>query len=990
MELEDLKYSPVIYKNLMQKRIYKVLIVCSSYDAFIIEEDGRIDEQIFNEYVALNLRYPPEFIVVHSAKAAFKELEKGDIDLIITMPSMRGMDIFEFAEKSKEHYKTIPIVMLTPFSRDISLRVQKENLKNIDFIFSWLGDTDIMLAIIKHVEDMLNAENDISYGVQVILLVEDSVRYYSSFLSIMYRIVFEHTKDLEVETLNEHQKMLRKRGRPKILMAHTYEDAIRYFEKYQNNILGIISDVGFPINGKRNKDAGILFTNYVLDKNYHIPILLQSSEKYNKQRAKELGVGFLDKFSLQLGHQLRCFMRDFLAFGDFIFINPVTKTEIMRSPDLKSLKDAIYKVSDNSLRYHLVRNHISKWLNTRALFGLGKFLEQYSVEEFLNLNQIRDFVSQAIDKYRKQESSGVIAEFNDKTYDKFVKFARIGDGMIGGKARGLAFLDAIIEKHKDLFKFQNIEVNVPKTVVLTTAVFDRFMTINNLFDFAMSNVSDKEIFSRFINSEFPPEFLPDIKIFLKVIEKPIAVRSSSLLEDSQYQPFAGVYSTYMVPYYKCEFKTTLELLIKAIKGVYASVYFNESKAYMAATHNVIDEEKMAVVLQEICGTEHNNRYYPIISGVAKSVNFYPIGSEKTEDGIVDIAFGLGKQIVEGEPTLHFSPASPEKILQLTDPQTALQQTQKSFYAIDITQKEFTEETDDTFNLIKYRIADAEQDETIDFVSSKYDFTTDTLNDGIHYKGKKVLTFNNILKYKKFPLVDLLNTVLRVGRREMGNPVEIEFALDFDFKKSEIVHFKLLQIRPVVTNKESLKIDLSSFNQYETIIFSPNAMGNFTVKDVYDIVYVKPETFDATYNPQIAEIIGNLNEKFLKEKKNYYLIGPGRWGSRDRWLGIPVKWAQISAARIIVEASLDDYRIEPSQGTHFFHNLTSFSVGYYTVNPFMENNFYNTEFLNSQNAVYEDKFIRHIRFEQPIIAQIDGKKMIGVIFLPNKEESFSRD
>lgn len=980
MNYEPLKYSPKVYKTLMQNRIYKVLLVCSSYDAYIIEEDGRIDEQIFNEYVSLNLRYPPYFEIVHSAKSAFKKLQNGDIDLIISMLSIRGMDLFEFAKKVKQEYEEIPLVILTPFSRDISLRVQTENLKHIDYLFSWLGDADIMLAIIKQVEDLQNAEHDISQGVQAILLVEDSVRYYSSFLSIMYRLIFEHTKDLEVETLNEHQKMLRKRGRPKILHATNYETAIEFFEKYQNNLLGVITDVRFPINGTRDKAAGIKLSKYILEKNFHVPILLQSSESVNKQYANELGIGFLNKNSPKFLHHLRTFMRKYLAFGDFIFVNPITKTELMTVPDLKSLKKVIYKISDNSFRYHIVRNHISKWLNARALFGLGSFLEQYSVDEFINLNSIRDFVSAAIDQYRKQESRGVIAQFNEQTYDVYVKFARIGDAMIGGKARGLSFLDQIIAKHSQLFQFENIDVSVPKTVVLTTSVFDKFMKENNLFEFALSDVEDEEILEKFMDARFPKEHVRDLRKFLEVVQRPIAVRSSSLLEDSQYQPFAGVYSTYMIPFID-DINITLKMIIKAIKGVYASVYFKESKAYMLATHNVIDEEKMGVVLQEICGTKYGDKFYPKISGVGRSINFYPIGSEKTEDGIVDLAFGLGKQIVEGEPTLHFSPGAPDKILQLTDPKTALQQTQKSFYAIDMTKTDFEPSTDDSITLKKFRTREAEKDGTLDVVASVYDFTTDTLNDGTHYSGKKVITFNNILKYNKFPLVEVIKTVLRIGKREMGSPVEIEFAVDFDFKKSKEVNFKLLQIRPIVANNETVNEDLSKIDKEKSIIISKNAMGNGVINDVHDFVYVKPENFDSTFNPEMAEIIGKLNEKFVEEQKNYFLIGPGRWGSRDRWLGIPVKWSQISATRIIIESGLEDYRIEPSQGTHFFHNLTSFSVGYFTINPFIDDGYYNLEFLNKQEAVYEDEYIRHVRFEKPMVAKIDGKRRLAVVLKP---------
>ncbi len=972
-----------VYKHLMQRRIHKVLLVCSSYDAFILEEDGRIEEQIFNEYVSLNLRYPPFFVRVSTAKKALDEIKKGDVNLIIAMPSIRDIDLFEFANKIKNEFFWIPLVILTPFSRDISLRLANENTEKIDYVFSWLGNTDIMLAIIKLVEDNLNAEHDIEKGVQAILLVENSVRYYSSFIPIMYRMIFEHNIDLESETLNEHQKMLRKRGRPKILLANTYEEAIFIFEKFKNNILGVISDVGYKRNGKKDKYAGIKLSKYIKKSYKHIPILLQSSEISNSVYANKLEVGFLHKNSPNLLHKLRNFMKNYLAFGDFIFINPTTKTELMRAPDLKTLQEIIYKVPHFSIKYHLSRNHLSRWLKSRALFGLGRYLGRYSLAEFKNVSEIQDFISNSIKNFRKQESSGVIAKFNYLTYDEYVSFARIGEGMIGGKARGLAFLDMIISKHQILRSFENVRITIPRTVVLATSVFDEFMETNNLFEYALDeNRTDNEILEAFINAQFPKTYRKELISFLKIIDKPIAIRSSSLLEDSHYQPFAGIYSTYMVPYTN-DMEKTLNLLIKGIKSVYASVYYEESRRYMHVTHNMIDEEKMAVVMQEICGNTYNEKFYPKISGVGRSINFYPIGSENNEDGIVNIAFGLGKQIVEGETTLRFSPSTPDKILQLNDPQTALKQTQKHFYALDLTKDDFEPSTDDAVTLKKFRIKEAEKDKSIDFLCSIYDFHTDTIKDGTFYEGKKILTFNNILKYKKIHLAEILKTVLKIGQKEMGNAIEIEFALNYNFKRSKEVAFNLLQIRPIVENKESVDLDKKSLKPEDAVIISEQALGNGLIEDVYDIVYVKPETFDSTFNPKIADIISGLNEKFIDQGKNYILIGPGRWGSRDRWLGIPVKWTQISAARVIIEAGLENYRIEPSQGTHFFHNLTAFRVGYFTINSYINDGFYDTDFLNKQKPVYEDEHVRHVRFDKPLITKIDGKKRLAIIQKPKK-------
>ncbi|MBN2663294.1 MAG: phosphoenolpyruvate synthase [Bacteroidales bacterium] len=972
-----------VHKDLMQKRIHKILIICSSYDAFILEEDGRIDEQIFNEYVSLNLRYPPFFVRVPSAKRAYEEISKGDVNLIIAMPSITDSDLFDFSKKIKNEFFWIPFVILTPFSRDISLRLASENLIHIDYIFSWLGNTDIMLAIIKLVEDKLNAEADIEKGVQAILLVEDSIRYYSSFLPTMYRMIFKHHIDMEYETLNEHQKMLRKRGRPKVLLARTYEEAQYLFEKYKSNILGVISDVGYPKDGVRDKHAGLKLTQFIKSHKAHIPIVLQSSEKENRIWADKFEIGFLHKNSPNLLHRLRNFMKNYLAFGDFIFINPTTKTELMRAPDLKTLQHIIYKVPDFSLKYHLSRNHLSRWLKTRALFSLGAYLADFSIDQFENLGEIQEFIASSIKSFRKQESSGVIAKFNCNTYDEYVSFARIGEGMIGGKARGLAFLDLIISKHKILNSFENVKISIPQTVILATSIFDEFMEQNNLFEYAISEHTDKEIVDAFINAQFPAHHKKALISFIKIVNRPIAIRSSSLLEDSHYQPFAGVYSTYMVPCTK-NIDETLSLLIKGIKSVYASVYYHGSKTYMQATQNMIDEEKMAIVLQEICGETHNNKFYPIISGVARSVNFYPVASEKTEDGIANIAFGLGKQIVEGEANLRFSPGAPDKTIQLANPQLALKQTQKHFYALDMSKTDFIPSTDDAVTLKRFRIKEAEKDNTLNLIASTYDFNTDSLNDGEHYTGKKVITFNNILKYKKIPLANILQTILKIGQKKMGHAIEIEFALNFDFKKSDQVCFKLLQIRPIVENIESVNIDDEDLKNPNNLIVSNRALGNGKIDDVNDLIYVKPETFDPSNNLKIAEIISKLNDNFVANKSNYILVGPGRWGSSDRWLGIPVKWTQISAARIIIESGLDDYRIEPSQGTHFFQNLTAFRVGYFTINPYIDDGLYDIEFLNNQPAIYEDEFVRHVRFNSPMIVKIDGKKRIGIIEKPNLE------
>lgn len=980
-----------IYNKLLQKRIYKILIVCSSYDYFMLEQDGRIDEHIFNEYVALNLKHAPFFIQVDSSEKTFEILKSDDIDLVIVMPSIEDMDLFEFAKKIKVKYHSIPVVVLSPVSRQINIKITEEEDFGIDYIFTWLGDSDLLFAIIKLVEDKINAENDIPLGTQAILLVEDSKRYYSSYLAMLYKLILEQTKFIGENSLNENQMMLRKRGRPKILLARTYEEAKDYFDKYYDNIIGVISDLKFPRNKIKDKLSGYDLLKYIKSKNLYIPLILQLSEPQNKKYAKDLKVGFFDKNEPDLLLKLKSFLKRYLGFGPFIFIDPETKKEIAKTRNFKEIQKVIFEIPDNSLIYHLERNHLSRWLNTRALFSLGNYLKKFTIEGFKNLNDIRNFIDSKINDYRIEETKGIISEFKPETYDEYVNFARIGKGMIGGKARGIAFLDKLINK-EDFTKLKNVNISIPRTVALTNNIFDKFMTQNELYDFALNEKhSDEEILKKFIEAKFPKKYIKHLQKFIETSNRHLAVRSSSLLEDSNFQPFAGVYSTYMIPNFN-SVKSTLSLLLKTIKAVYASVYYKNSKAYMEVTENIIEEERMGVVIQEICGEQHNDRFYPIISGVARSINLYPVANEKPEDGIVNIAFGLGKQIVEGEISLRFSPKNSEKILQLSDVKTALRLTQKHFYALKLNESKFDITVDDSFTLQKFSLKDAEKDGTLSYIASTYDISTGNLYDGKHYQGLKVITFNNILKHKMFPLAEIISKILNIGKKAMNNEVEIEFAVNFNFAKPKIAEFKLLQIRPIAVEKENFHINIEKIKQEETILISELALGNDIIKDVQDIIYVKPHKFDSKNNPKIAESIGKINEKFRKQQKHYFLIGPGRWGSRDKWLGIPVVWSQISKARIIVEAGLDNYRIEPSQGTHFFHNLTSFNIGYFTINPYIKDGFYDTDFLDSQKAVYEDEFIKHIKFEKPLVAVIDGKERKGIVFKPGfhpftKDEDF---
>lgn len=978
-------YHDTSFDTLMKKRIYHVLLISSAYDAFILEEDGRIDEQIFNEYVSLNLRYPPQFIQVTNEEKAFEELEEGDIDLVVTMLSAEDEDTFGIAKKIKSKYDDIPIVVLTPFSRKVSINLDKEDLGAIDFVFSWLGNADLLLAIIKLIEDKMNAEHDVNeVGVQTIILVEDSVRFYSSYLPHIYKIIFKQSQQFMMEGLNEHQQMMRMRGRPKILLARNYEEALGLFEKYKNNLLGIISDISYERAGRVDKEAGLRLVRKVKSVDPLMPILLQSSDGYQDVKAKELKVGFINKQSKTISIELKNFITEFFAFGDFVFIDPDTGKEVERARDLKTLQRKIDKIPEKSLHYHLARNHISKWLRARALFPLAERFKDVTLDDFDSLDEVKDYLFDSIGNYRLTKARGVIAEFRRDSFDEYLSLSRIGEGSLGGKARGLAFLDSMIKRNYLYDKWFGVRITIPKTVVLGTDIFDQFMEENNLYKVAMSDLPDNEILKKFLEASLPFRIKEDLYTLISFLKNPLAVRSSSLLEDSYYQPFAGIYSTYMIPNLESDERRMLDMLSEAIKSVYASAYYKDSKAYMTATSNVIDEEKMAIVLQEVVGKRYHNRFYPTFSGVARSINFYPIEPEKSEDGIANIAFGLGKYIVDGGMTLRFSPKYPKKVLQTSTPELALRETQRHFIALDLMADSFKPCIDDAINLLDLRLKEAEDDRSLRFVASTYDYHSKMLRDGIQKEGKKLVTFSAILNHGLFPLAEILQEVLETGQREMGKPIEIEFAVEMSHAKDAPHTFHLLQIRPIVDNDETMDVDIDHIKVKDTIMTCESALGNGYVDDICNLVYVKPGSFDSSRTPEIAELIGKLNEEFIAKKENYILVGPGRWGSADPHLGIPVKWPQISAARLIVESGLENYRIEPSQGTHFFQNLTSFRVGYFTINPFIKDGTYDIDFLARQNAVYEDEFIRYIRFENPISIAIDGKKNRGVVLKPNSE------
>ena len=837
----------------------------------------------------------------------------------------------------------------------------------------------------------MNAPDDTaSVGVQIILLVEDSIRFYSSALPHLYKFVLEQSQMFAKEALNDHQRTLRMRGRPKIKLARTYEEAVRIFNQYRDNMLGIISDMSFMHDGVKDPYAGYKFGQYVRKTGLIIPFVLESSEASNKVYAKELGASFIDKNSKSYPQDLRKKIMQRFGFGDFVILNPQTKEEIMRIKDLKDLQKKVFQIPDDSLVYHLSRNHFSRFFYSRAMFPPAEVLKRVDVSDYKDMDEARKLIFDLIVQYRRMKNSGVVAVYQKERFDEYSNFARIGAGSLGGKGRDLAFIGAMVKRYPKL-EHEHFAVTIPKTVVICTDIFDEFMETNELYPVALSDVDDETILKYFLRASLPARLIEDLMAFFDVVKSPIAVRSSSLLEDSHYQPFAGIYSTYMVP--KLEDKyDMLRTLSDAIKAVYASVFYRDSKAYMTATSNLIDQEKMAIVLQEVVGNRYNDHFYPTISGVARSLNFYPIGNEKAEDGIANIALGLGKYIVDGGQTLRFSPRHPHNILQMSTMDFALRETQTRYYALDLKNLAEQFSVDDSFNLLRLNLKDADADGSLKFIVSTYDPYDQIIRDGYYPGGRKILSFVNVLQHDVFPLADTLDQILHVGQEEMGRPIEIEFAVNIDPMKTEqsrggspTATFYLLQIRPIVDNKEVMEEDLTLVEQKDTILSSTSVLGHGIVTDVQDIIYVKTGAFNSANNQLIAYDIEKMNRGFTAEEKNYVLVGPGRWGSSDSWLGIPVKWPHISNARVIVECGLENYRVDPSQGTHFFQNLTSFGVGYFTINPFKGDGWFDEEYLNSLPAVEETEYLRHVHFDKPIVIKMDGKKSLGVVLKPEKYE-----
>ena len=997
----------VSFVNLMMRRIYNVLIVANPYDAFMLEDDGRIEEKIYNEYMELGLRYPPTFTQVSTTEEAAQVLRSTVIDLVICMPGNADNDAFDVARDIKGKFPNIHCVVLTPFSHGITKRMENEDLSIFDYVFCWLGNTNLILSIIKLIEDKMNLEHDIrEAGVQMILLVEDSVRFYSSILPNLYNYILEQSKNFSKEALNRHAATMRMRGRPKVVLARTYEEAQKLYDKYSNNTLGVISDARFPLKSaakafgneveqeanpehgtdtfgrEKCPDAGLRLFRYIRKTDPFVPLIIESSESDNRAKAEAEEFRFVDKNSKKMSVDLRRLMEEHMGFGDFIFRDPKTHEEIMRIRSLKELQDNIFNIPNDSMLYHISRNHMSRWLCARAIFPVSAFLKHVTWEKLQDVDAHRQIIFDAIVQYRHMKNLGVVAVFDRMKFDKYAHFARIGEGSLGGKGRGLAFLDNIIKRHPEFNQYENATVQIPKTVVLCTDIFDEFMMSNNLYPIALSDASDDEILKHFLHAQLPDSLIADFFTFFEATKSPIAIRSSSLLEDAHYQPFAGIYSTYMIPYLEDKYQM-LQMLACAIKGVYASVFYRDSKAYMTATRNVIDQEKMAVILQEVVGKDYGTRYYPTMSGVLRSLNYYPIGDEEAEEGIASLALGLGKYIVDGGQTLRVCPYHPHQVLQTSETEMALRDTQTQFYALDMKHVGDDFKVDDGFNILKLRVKDAVEDQSLNYIASTFAPYDQVINDGVYETGRKLITFAGVLQHDVVPLPELMQMSMKCGSEAMRRPVEIEFACNIHADKT--CDFYLLQIRPIVDAKEMLDEDVRAIPDADCLLRSHNSLGHGISEDVTDVVYVKyDDHFSAMNNFYVADDIERINRKFLADGKNYVLIGPGRWGSSDHYLGVPVKWPHISAARVIVEVALKNYNIDPSQGTHFFQNLTSFGVGYFTVDTNTgEGGFVNKDMLDAMPAVEETQYVRHVRFDRPLRILMDGKKQEGAVLHPQE-------
>ena len=980
------------FQNLMRLRVRDILLVSSRYDLYLFEEDGRLYELIRSEYQGLNLSHSPELTRVSSGHEAISMAKKEmRFDLIITTMHIEDMHALNFAKLVHKSGLKIPVVLLAHDNRELNFLMRNPEKEVFDNIFIWTGDFRILIGIIKYLEDKLNVEHDSKIiGVQNIIFIEDNVRHYSSFLPIIYTEILSQSKRLITEGINLTHKFLRMRARPKILLCTTYEEAWDYYKKYKDLVLGIISDIAFPRNNKLDSMAGFKFATEVKKYHHDIPILLTSDNIENEEIATKVKASFLLKNSPTLLTEFRQFLNKQFSFGDFIFRN-VEGDEMGRASDLQSLEDCLKTVPLESIRYHGERNHFSNWLKARTEFWLAHQLRPRKISDYPNDEALRQDLIVSLHNYRLLRQRGIIADFNKETFDTQSSLARVGGGSLGGKARGLGFVNTLINNYGIVDQLEDVRIYVPPGIIVGTDVFDEFLNLNDLREIVVNCKNDQEITDKFLNAQkFPEDILGELAGFLDLIKTPLAVRSSSLLEDSQYHPFAGVYETYMIPNNSSNPLIRLNDLLTAIKRVYASTFYQNARNYIKVTSYRTEEEKMAVIIQKMVGQIHKNRFYPDFSGVAKSFNFYPLPPHESSDGVVSVALGLGKTVVEGGNTVRFNPKYPDDIVQFYSVEESLNNSQINFFALQLDENtDFGNITHDM--LVKsYGLDIAEEDGALNYVGSTYIADNDAIYDGLSRIGSRVVTFSPILRNKIFPLPNIIELLLDMGTWGMGTPVEIEFAVNMKSTNGKKKEFGLLQLRPLVVSLEDEQFNIEDLKDKKLICRSNQVMGNGIINDIKDIVLVDYHLFERSKSREVAAEVASFNSELMKKNSPYLLIGTGRWGSLDPWLGIPVTWEQIAGAKAIVETNFKDMVVEPSQGSHFFQNLTSFMVAYFTVNSLYNKGFINWDWLLNIKPHSQKTYTKHLHFDNPLLLKMNGHKNQGIIMKPNKSFEKTRD
>ncbi len=989
MDLKELNYYYKKFKfgednfhELMKKKVHDILLVSTFYDAFIFEQDGRLSEQIHGEYMQLNLSTAPRITSVPTGVQALELLQSKRFDLVITMMRIGEISPFKLSKQVKEMYPDVPVLLLLNVSNDVA-QIDKESdeMKHIDNVFSWNGDSKIFLSMVKYIEDKWNVAKDTEIGlVRVVILVEDSIHYYSMFHPLLYAEILKQTQRLISEELNDINKRLRMRGRPKVLLCHTFEEAIELYERYKEYVIAIISDIRYSYKGRVHPQAGIKLIRHMQMHNIDCPILLQSSESENEKDALELGVHFLHKNSKTLLHDLQQFIVKNLGFGDFIFRSK-DGNEINRARSIDDFVVKLQEIPDESLIYHSSHNHFSTWLAAHNEFLFAKKLKFIKVEDFQNTADIRNVILDVFNEVKYLRNRGKIIHFDPDVLDVEEGIIRLTDGSFGGKGRGLAFLNSLFVSMELEKRFKGVHIKIPKTFIIGTSEYDQFIHDNGIGAW-LTKKDDQQIKDHFVSGKLSDKLQLVLSSFIERVDYPIAVRSSGLLEDSQSQPFAGIYETFMLPNNYPEYDLRLKHLENAIKLVFASVYLQTARNYIESINYKLEEEKMAVIIQECVGSKFGDYYYPHISGVGQSYNFYPTSYLKNSDGVVSLAIGLGKSIVEGERAFRFSPNYPK--LELIPQEELMGESQKEVYVIDISNNDLKLSDTEEGTLKKIRLREIEKYGALDHLVSVWDFENDRLVDGLAGKGPRVVTFADILMYNYFPLADICREILEIGEKAMGVPVEIEFAVDLtkDAAKGINPTFYVLQIRPLTVNTDEIYVNSDDIVKEELFLYTNSGMGNGVISNLNDIIFIDPDKFDRMHTIEMQQEIAHLNKKMKDLNRQYILIGPGRWGSRDRFLGIPVKWHEINKAKIIVEAGLKDFVVDASQGTHFFHNLVSMNTGYFTVPYNSSDDFIEWNWLKQQPVEEKTEYFIHIQTDEPVVVKMDGRKGISFIHKSN--------